>query len=641
MGKKSRAKRAADATERRPGGNSGLTGIIGELINNRQYDEAYRAAAVLIEQDPLNAEAHAIMALLMSRTDRHMDALRHYELAIRLGMTHDATLYAGLAMSALTGQLIYHALLAARQGAMLAPSPENQQMFRAILDAGQKQIALLIGNRNVPVDVAERAMVLVERSARARIDANFERAGALSQEAVDYAPGLPAVWYNLAILHWSSEEIPEAIGACEQGMEALQEQNAELLALETRIQAFSAQTEAARRTLERLAAIPTPSVAQTIEIAKGHAALDDDQSAYDLLSTIEDEEELPQQLLMLGEAAANLGKRDEARTAWRPLVRDKNEHARAFSEIMARNEKPPTPGGRFPYFTSIELAPSTVIDRLVNSARVQVDPTGVAEAAAQYPALVSGLCEAFMLQLVDPRFVVQILLQIPDEITVEAIRAYAISRLPSDYDRLFAHIALRGAELVDAAEPASVWIGGRRHSIVAPALRLKMPKTRAHSDEVSGLLRDAAAAQRENNLIKAIDLYRHILVIEPDATEAEHNLGTALMLSGRADEGEGHIRRSLELDDSYAVAYCNLASLELSRGRTAEAAKELEPLDSRRSMTIEEIIAYLRTKADVVRAEGDTSRSDNLLHCLLAFDHGNAAALEALERRGTPARTGT
>jgi tetratricopeptide (TPR) repeat protein len=239
--------------------------------------------------------------------------------------------------------------------------------------------------------------------------------------------------------------------------------------------------------------------------------------------------------------------------------------------------------------------------------------------------------------LVDPRFIVQILLQIPDEATVDAVRTYAVSRLPADYDRLFAHIALRGAGLVDPEEPASIWLGGRRLSMLTPALMLSTPTPRMHSSEVQTLLRDAAVAQRENALSKAIDLYRRAIVIDPAVIEAEQNLGTALILAGRADEGEAHIKRSLELDGHYAVARCNLAALELSRGQPAEAASYVAPLDTQRQMTLEEAVAYLRTKAEIARAEGDGHRSEELLHCLLAFDHDNALALELLARHGAPA----
>ncbi len=630
MGKKSRAKRAVAPIERHPGDNSGLAGIIGELITNRQYAEAFRAASVLVEQDPLDANAHAVMALLLARTDRYLEALGHYELAIRLGRGGDATLYAGLASCALAGQLLFHAVMAARQGVVLAPSPENQQIFRAIIDAGQQQISQLIGARSVPVDVAEQAMLLVERSGRARLESDFERARGLAIEATEAAPQLPATWYNLALLQWTVEDVPAAIAACEQGIETLQEENHELLAAEVRAQAFSGQDEAARATLQRLVAVAAGSTAQKTEVAKGYAALDEDQSVYDTLSGVPAGEELPMQLLMLGVSAANLGKREDARAAWRGLVRDQNPQARAFSEIMARNEKPPTPGARYPYFMSIDLVPGLALDRLLAAARTAVVPSGVADAAALYPKLAAGLCEAFIMQTVDPRFLVQLLLQIPDEASVAAIGVYAAGRLPSDHDRLFAHIALRGASLVDAAEPASIWLAGKRLNIVVPAISLTMPRPSMRSSEVDSLLRDASAAQRENALNRAIDLYRRVLEIEPATTEAEHNLGTALMLSGRVDEGVEHVKRSLELDDTYAVARCNLASLELSRGRQDEAIEYMAPLDSRSQMTLEEIVAYLRTKADIARAQGDAQRSQELLHCLLAFDRNNTLATELL-----------
>ncbi len=633
MGKKSRSRKAVESVERRPGDNSGLAGIIGELISNQQYEEAYRAAAVLVEQDPLNPDAHAVMGLLLSRTDRILDALRHYELAIRLGRATDPTLYVGVATSAVTAQLMFHAVTAARQGTLFGTTQQHQVLFKAIIDAGQQQLRQLIGTHDVPEPVAEQAMLLIERSARARQESDFGPAQERAVEATQLAPQLPVTWYNLALVHWTLEEVPAAIAACEMGLKTLHDENTELLAAIVRLQAFSGQEEAAQATLQRLAATPVADTAGRTDIAKGYAALDDDQRVYDLLSGTPSDEELPLQLFVLGVAAANLGKREEARSAWRSLVRDKHPYARAFSEIMARNEKPPTPGARFSYFVSTDLMPGVALDNLVDAARRQANPAGVAEVAARYPKVVAALCEAFIMRIVDPRIVVQILLQVPDAATVDAIRGYAGGRLPTDYDRLFAHIALRGAGLIDASEPASVWLGGRRQHLHVPALALGAPPARAYSSEVGAMLREAGVAQHENNLIKAIELYRRVLEVDPANAEAEHNLGTAFMLSGRIDEGEAHLKRSLDNDGNYAMARCNLATLELSRERVAEANSYMQPLDERTQMSLEEIVAYLRTKSDIARAAGDAPRSEELLHCLLTFDRDNAVALGRLGQR--------
>jgi hypothetical protein len=78
------------------------------------------------------------------------------------------------------------------------------------------------------------------------------------------------------------------------------------------------------------------------------------------------------------------------------------------------------------------------------------------------------------------------------------------------------------------------------------------------------------------------------------------------------------------------LARCNLASLALTRGDVATAHELLDPLDRREGFTLEAVIAYLRTRSDLARADGENDRAEALLYALLAFDPDNALARERL-----------
>jgi Flp pilus assembly protein TadD len=143
-------------------------------------------------------------------------------------------------------------------------------------------------------------------------------------------------------------------------------------------------------------------------------------------------------------------------------------------------------------------------------------------------------------------------------------------------------------------------------------------------------MRKGAEEQQQDNVRAAADVYRRVLELDPSVQEAEHNLGTALLLSGSTDAGEQHVRKSLEMDPEYVLARCNLASLEMSRGNAASAHALLDPLADRTDFTLEEVIAYLRTRSDLARADGDIPSAETLLQCLLAYDHDNELAKERL-----------
>lgn len=79
------------------------------------------------------------------------------------------------------------------------------------------------------------------------------------------------------------------------------------------------------------------------------------------------------------------------------------------------------------------------------------------------------------------------------------------------------------------------------------------------------------------------------------------------------------------------LARCNLASLALTRGDLIAAHGLLDPMEGRIDYTLEEAVSYLRTRADLARADGDLARSEGLLQALLSFDPENPLARERLE----------
>lgn len=83
----------------------------------------------------------------------------------------------------------------------------------------------------------------------------------------------------------------------------------------------------------------------------------------------------------------------------------------------------------------------------------------------------------------------------------------------------------------------------------------------------------AAFAATPPNLSKAIEAQRRLLTERPQDATVYNDLGSLLLLAGRAGEAETAYRRALELDPDKASALFNLAQLQQQHGELREAMR--------------------------------------------------------------------
>ena len=77
----------------------------------------------------------------------------------------------------------------------------------------------------------------------------------------------------------------------------------------------------------------------------------------------------------------------------------------------------------------------------------------------------------------------------------------------------------------------------------------------------------------ERRYVEAEPQLREAVRLENTSAAAHGSLGAMLCMTGRADEGIGHLERAVALDPEYTDAYRNLGEAYASRGRRALAAK--------------------------------------------------------------------
>jgi len=641
VGKKNRAPRPLARADRPSQERAGLMRFIQQLMRDQQFPEALRAAQTLIENDPVDPTSHAIMGSLLLQLNQPEDAVRRFDMAARFGMDGDPELLRGLAVANTLAGYTIHGVQSARACLRVATSEDQRRVCVTITDAGENMLRELVGKTSVSAEDAERAMLLIEQSLRAlRID-DEERTMLRAVEATKAAPAWPFVWNNLAVLYFSNDDLPKAIEACEEGNRLAEAPDPMLtLALIRIFTACGRQAEAEAR-VEAMVADPAAFGADSGDLGRAAAAVRRDQEAFDhLYPAFEAGDTLSHAArYILGAAAANLGKPEICRAAWRNLAREGMGQVRGFSDILGRQEEPPTIDGHFPYLNAIELLPRKRLEAIFNEGQADPSQANLMTLVADFPRAPEALCEPLLTGSVNARLTIELLLHLPQP-PVGAITRFATSRLSSDSERLYAHIALRGHGFIDAQEPASVWIGGRRHEWLVPAIRLRKPAPGAYSEQVYSLLTDGHKAQEANDPVRAAEIYTRILDLEPNSKEAEHNLGTALMLSQRMEEGEQHVRRALELDGDYALARANLAALEIARQNLPAAHVLLDPLAQQTEFSLEDVIAYLRVRADLALADSDPAAAEVLLQCILAFDPENQLARERLTALAQPTPAG-
>ncbi len=641
MGKKNRGKhspsqathvasqttRAAGQTSRAASESAGLLRFIQQLMKDQQFPEAIRAAQTLIEHDPINPLSHAVMGSLMLQVNQPEAAIRRFEMAVRFGMDKDAEVFRGLAITNTLSGYPTHGLQAARACMQLEASESQQAACQAVITATENVLTELIGKHDIDVGTAEQAALLIEQSNRALRNDDFDRAKTRAIEATKITPAWPFVWNHLAVLLFSDDDIEGAIEAYDEAERFAVIPDPSIALGRARIFSVVGRGSEVETLLNAMVADPAAYGAEAADLAKGQALLDRDQAVLDLL--LPGHEAGEKQSLStrydLGAAAANLGKPDLARAAWRNLAREGLTQVRPYVEILGRREEPPTITGLFPYLSAVELAPRKVLDTIFREGQTSPDGVDLAGYVARLPRLPEAMCEPLAGTSKNARLAVELLLRLPTP-AVDAVARFARSRAATDQERLYAHLALRGAGFVEASEPASVWVGGKRRDWALPAIRLRVIPPTEQSEEVRSLFAEGHAAQQANDAARAMDIYTRVLAIDPDSKDAEHNLGTALMVSQRVDEGEQHLRRALELDEGYVLARANLAGLAMARGNLAAARELIAPLEQRVDFAVEEATAYLSINGDLAAADHDPERAEILFNAVLAYDPENQQA---------------
>ena len=117
---------------------------------------------------------------------------------------------------------------------------------------------------------------------------------------------------------------------------------------------------------------------------------------------------------------------------------------------------------------------------------------------------------------------------------------------------------------------------------------------------------------------EAVDSYRRALELDPDCEEAHYNLGCRLRFVDPTT-AERHLRRAVEIDPVYALAWGELGHVLLLQGRAAEA---VEVLRQSVSLNATHVWHQLRCSASLLQL-GRTAEAEEHLQKALELRHAD------------------
>jgi tetratricopeptide (TPR) repeat protein len=90
-------------------------------------------------------------------------------------------------------------------------------------------------------------------------------------------------------------------------------------------------------------------------------------------------------------------------------------------------------------------------------------------------------------------------------------------------------------------------------------------------DDASGVLRQALQAHADGDLDQAADLYKQVLVLDPENKFAYYNLGLIHQTEGRLGAAAENYELAIAIDPAFGPALFNLATVRTEEGQAEEA----------------------------------------------------------------------
>jgi Flp pilus assembly protein TadD len=167
---------------------------------------------------------------------------------------------------------------------------------------------------------------------------------------------------------------------------------------------------------------------------------------------------------------------------------------------------------------------------------------------------------------------------------------FALSRHGPDKLRHEALNMAKKAGLLPAGL-VKMWVNGQQHEVMLVSFEIHDEPIKQHSPEVTDLAYEAILALRQDDGVKAEQLLRQALALEPDAPDLLNNLAMAYQVQKRQPEVEALINQIYQDHPDYFFGRVGMGNLLTQQGDLDQAAEMLLPLLSHERLHITEFTA--------------------------------------------------
>jgi tetratricopeptide (TPR) repeat protein len=597
-----------------------------EWITAGQADRAIDLLEPYLGRFAREADLHYLLGTAHNRESDFEQALEYLETAERLGRgAHHpfqlAITYSGLGMDV-------HVLRALRRYLKVA-DPDDPALpdARAAVADLEAQSEMLAKRAGTSVSKIERAHATLERGKLAIERNDFDAALLLLEAAVRMAPGLVPAHNNLALALFHLDRSDEAIAVEERVVEELDPDSAFALAnLIWLLVAVGRRDRALAYRSRLVTLLPTATEASLWRASEAFAVLGDHQQVVDLLKAEDEETLTPREWNMLGAAAGNLGRLEEARRCFQEALRMVPDRWEADTNLQAleRGDTGWGPDEGFAYFSAWDLLPMTLIERVEHLPWDEQDADQLLEELhglrRTWPALVDTI--AYPLWAMDDvstaRESIDMLGELGTPRTVRHLRAYAFGQIGEYELRQAALFALSSLGDVPPSETVRIWDGEAWQELKTLGFQIAEDEEEWPYDAVTSERLDVAMqAHDEGESARAKALYQEVLEREPAALEALVNLGALWAAEGEIDKAEALYRRALEVDPLSPFALCNLARIHLRRDEVDQALDLVHRAMENRQLTPEAFRLLQTTHATVLVEQEEYEKASQVLQMYL------------------------
>lgn len=602
-----------------------VPGAVISEIEDLLAEDCPEEAIDLIEQWREKRQNHPALAFYLGSAhlmlNEYPEALRYLRLACRLDPRDEAALH-NLFSTYLKAGHLTHGLRALKKYMRTESAREGGEMaalstLRAELERSEAKVAAHFG---VPADRYEEVSLWNEEGQIAQVEGDWEQAVGILSRALGRLPAFTPARNNRAQSYYFMGRIEEAIA---DGQEVVEKdpENIHALANLVRYHYVRGESRPMQDYFERLRALPEATwehqTGPIHKLLEAWAVAGDDEEMYAFLERYQDL--LPARgHYMLGAAAANLGKPDEARRIWEQVEEDFDWSDLAEDALGYLKDGHSGMGraSRFPYTMPYEWLDPEQLDLLMEAAQdssgdPEIQRRSLQKFAGQHPAIFE-VASWFLWYSDDPVPAVHLLGMLGTERAFAELKSFALGQAGEDEERMSAAMLLNEKGHFPEGQPVRLWHRGEWRDLLLKSFEITdQPEEREYSPTVYRLLSQVAGAVQEKRFDQAEECCHRILEHDPNCCAAYNHLASICSLRGDKTGMRQHLEKSLEIDPDFPTGRCNLALLYLEDGKVEEAERLVTPLLERRQLAQSELISY------------------NVAMALIQLHRGN---LEAVER---------